>query len=63
MRKNLGLNDKQRSDLCQHLNIIINSAASVFKDEQLDLTVRVNVSGPLQLLKIAEDSPHFESFL
>jgi thioester reductase-like protein len=63
MRKNLGLNDQQRSNLCQHLNIIINSAASVFKDEQLDLTVRVNVSGPLQLLKIAEDSPHFESFL
>jgi hypothetical protein len=53
MRKNLGITDKQRDDLCQNLNIIINSAASVFKDEQLDLTVRVNVQGPLMLLKLA----------
>lgn len=63
MRKNLGITDDQRADLCQNLNIIINSAASVFKDEQLDLTMRVNVQGPLQLLKIAEESPKFEAFL
>ena len=43
--------------------MIINCAASVFKDEQLDLTVRVNVSGPLQLLKIAEECPRLDSFL
>ena len=52
MRKNLGISEEQRSDLCQNLNIIINCAASVFntkvfKDEQLDLTMRVNVGGPL----------------
>jgi thioester reductase-like protein len=63
MRKNLGLTQEQRDDLCQNLNIIINSAASVFKDEQLDLTVRVNAGGAIQLLKIAEDSPKFETFV
>jgi nucleoside-diphosphate-sugar epimerase len=39
------------------LNIIINCAANIELDEKLDIAVRVNVTGPLNLLKLANDSP------
>jgi len=43
--------------------VIINCAASVFKKEELDLTTRVNVGGPLQLLSLANDCPNLEAFV
>lgn len=58
MREDLGLNQKQRADLTQNLNILINCAANVELDSKLDLQVKVNVTGPLLLLKLLQESPN-----
>ena len=53
MRSDLNLNEKTRSELVQNLNIIINCAATVDLNAKLDTAIRVNVTGPLQLLELA----------
>lgn len=58
MREDLGLNPKQRAELTQTLNIVINCAANIELDEKLDISVKVNVTGPLNLLKLANESPN-----
>ena len=63
MRLDLGLNDEIRSELTQNLNIVINAAASMDFDEHLDVAIRLNTTGALLLLKLAEDSHRIESFL
>jgi hypothetical protein len=50
MREDLGLNPKQRADLISSLNIVINCAANIELDEKIDISVRVNVTGALNLL-------------
>ena len=44
------------------MNIIINTAQETSVDASLDDAVRVNVSGPLVLLKLAEECKNFEAF-
>ena len=58
MREDLGLNPKQRADLISSLNIVINCAANIELDEKIDISVRVNVTGALNLLKLANESPN-----
>jgi dTDP-4-dehydrorhamnose reductase len=52
-----------RTTLTQDLNVIINCAASLDFDAPLDTATRINVTGPLLLMKLAEESPCFEAFL
>jgi fatty acyl-CoA reductase len=42
---------------------VINCAAIVDLNEKLDMSVRVNVTGPLNLLKLANESPNCCCFL
>jgi hypothetical protein len=44
------------------LNIIINCAGSVDFGTRLDQAVRINVTGPLLLLKLAENCKNFLGF-
>lgn len=43
--------------------MIINCAATVDLDAKLDTAIRVNVTGPLKLLKLARNSPNLECFV
>ena len=63
MRLDLGLSNEIRAELTQNLNIIINAAASMDFDEQIDVAIRLNTTGALLLLKLAEESPNIEAFL
>ena len=53
-REDLGLSKQMREDLQGNLNFIVNCASIVEFDVSLDSQVSVNVSGPLQLMKLAE---------
>jgi alcohol-forming fatty acyl-CoA reductase len=50
----LGMSEEDREALIRDLNIIINCAGSTEFGSNLDSSVRVNVSGPLKLLQMAE---------
>ena len=63
MRLDLGLPPELRSELVENLNIVINAAASMDFDEQMDVAIRLNTTGALLLLKLAEESPNVEAFL
>ena len=63
MRLDLGFSTELRQELTQNLNIIINAAASMDFDEQLDVAVRINTTGVLLLLKLAEESRTIEALL
>ena len=63
MRLDLGFSTELRQELTQNLNIIINAAASMDFDEQLDVAVRINTTGVLLLLKLAEESRDIEALL
>jgi len=43
--------------------VVINCAASVDLNVKLDTAVRINVTGPLKLLKLARQSPGIEAFV
>lgn len=45
----------------RELNIIVNCGGSTEFDARLDTAVKVNVTGPLQLLKLAERCQNFTS--
>ena len=62
MRLDLGLPDELRSEIAQNLNIVINSAATLSFEEDMDVAIRVNTTGALQLLKLAEESPNIVAF-
>ena len=47
MRLDLGLPDELRSEIAQTLNIVINSAASLSFEEDMDVAIRVNTTGAL----------------
>lgn len=63
MSPTLNLPAKLREEMTQNLNIIINSAANVDLAAGLDISVRLNVTGPLLLFKLARESPNFEVFV
>lgn len=63
MRPDLGLSAKQRTDLTKNLNIIINCAASLDFEARIDVSMRINTTGALLLMKLAEESPSIEAFL
>ena len=52
-----------RDEITQNLNIIINAAASINFDEKLDFAIRLNTTGPLLLLKLAEECPAIEALM
>ena len=53
MHPKLNLSKELRAQLISSVDIIINCAATVNFTEQMDLALRVNVQGPLKLLKLA----------
>ena len=59
----LNLSTKLRAEITANLNVIINCAASVDLDAKLDSAIRINVTGPLKLLKLARQSPKIEAFV
>ena len=63
MHPTLNLSEQLRSELTQNLNIIINSAATVDLAVNLELAIRINVTGPLKLLQLAQESPRMEVFV
>ena len=52
-----------RAEITANLNVVINCAASVDLDVKLDSAIRINVTGPLKLLKLARQSPKIEAFV
>jgi alcohol-forming fatty acyl-CoA reductase len=48
------LNPNDRDELINNVNIIINCAGNVDFNARLDIAMRINVTGPLMLLKLAE---------
>jgi len=63
MREDLGLSERQRQDLANSLNIIINCAANLDLEARFEISLRANVGGPLKLLKLAEECPKMICFL
>ena len=57
------MKQKTWDEIRASLNIIINSAATVDLQVPIDSAVRVNVTGPLQLMEMAQQSQHFETFV
>ena len=57
------MKQKLWEEIRENLNIIINSAAQVNLQGRIDQAVRVNVSGPLQLMELAQQSQFFETFV
>ena len=55
MHPKLNLSSDLRAQLISSIDIIINCAATVNFVEQMDLALRVNVQGPLKLLKLAQE--------
>ena len=50
------MKQKTWDEIRASLNIIINSAATVDLQVPIDSAVRVNVTGPLQLMEMAQQS-------
>jgi len=63
LRLDLGITKQLRDEITQNLNVIINAAASINFDEKLDYAVRLNTTGPLLLLKLAEECAAIEALL
>ena len=62
MRIDLGLTPELRKELTDNLNIIINGAAAVDMNVELEKAVRVNVTGAHLLLLLADECPNIEVF-
>ena len=54
------MTEVDREALLKDLNIIINCAGSTEFNNTLDSATKINVSGPLKLLKLAEECRNFE---
>ena len=54
--EHLGLDEQAYRRLARDLSLIINSAATVTFDEQLDLALALNTLGPSRLLQLARDA-------
>jgi hypothetical protein len=48
------LSAADREELINNVNVIINCAGNVDFNARLDISVKINVTGPLYLLKLAE---------
>ena len=62
MRVDLGIPPEVKTELIQNVNIVINCAASVELDTELDRAVRINVTGAHLLLILAEECKNMEVF-
>lgn len=54
--ENLGFDEQTYRDFSTKVDIVINSAATVVFDEQLDIALNLNTLGPLRLLKFAQSA-------
>ncbi|MGB9601364.1 MAG: AMP-binding protein [Limisphaerales bacterium] len=52
--ENLGIDDTTYNALASKIDVVINSAATVVFDEQLDIALNLNTFGPMRLLKFAQ---------
>ncbi len=52
-----------RSDIIEHINVIINCAASVDFNSRLDEAIKINVYGTLKMFELAQQSKRLENFL
>lgn len=55
-QKRLGLDACEYDELAERISLIINSAATVTFDEQINLAIQLNSLGPGRLLQLARDS-------
>ncbi len=53
-RDRLGLSAERYAELSREVDVVINSAATVVFDEQLDLALELNTFGPLRVLEFAK---------
>jgi thioester reductase-like protein len=56
-RDRLGLSAEDDARITREVDIVINSAASVVFDEQIDLALELNTLGPQRLLEVARSCP------
>lgn len=54
-QERLGLSESDYAALTQRITLVVNSAATVTFDEQLDMAVELNTLGPRRLLQFAHD--------
>jgi len=54
-QERMGLDPSVYADLARRISLVVNSAATVTFDEQLDLAVELNSLGPQRLLALARD--------
>jgi fatty acyl-CoA reductase len=54
------MTESDRELMIRELNVIINCAGSTEFSNSIDSAVKVNVSGPLKLLKLAEGCKNFQ---
>ena len=54
-REKLGIDPANYKALCERITLVVNSAATVTFDEELDKAVELNTMGPARLLQFARD--------
>jgi long-chain acyl-CoA synthetase len=54
--ENLGFDENTYKEFSNKVDIVINSAATVVFDEQIDIALNLNTLGPLRLLKFAQSA-------
>lgn len=50
----LGISDEDQKLLCDEISVVIHSAATVKFDEQLKLSINVNVNGTKRLIQLCK---------
>ena len=50
----LGLSEDAREELCQSVNVVFHSAASVNFDESLKSAARTNVNGTMEIISLCK---------
>ena len=63
LKKNLGLSAEDYRELCENVNVIINSAASVDFNLRLDLALQINTLGTLRVVELAKNSKNLKAFV
>lgn len=63
MKPNLGLADTQIAELKANINICINCAGQTELDKTLDYSVKLHVTGPLQLLAMMQQAANKVAFV
>jgi fatty acyl-CoA reductase len=58
--KGLALSDDVYNDLCQEVNVVFHSAASVNFDENIKSSVRTNVNGTMEIISLCKSMPNLK---